>query len=278
MVLAAAMAAAHDDYARQMLKWRAERVKDLKSDWLPLVGLHWLEEGENTVGRARGNKVELMSAAAPERLGVITRRGDELTFVAEKGVRVASGGKPVQRIKLVSAPPGPPTELEAGTLSMFLIKRGERYALRVKDSASPAIAKFRGLQYFPVRGKYRVSATWAPTDKKLAILNVVGDTQQVPAVGEARFTLDGQEFRLYPIANSDGTLFFILSDLTKKAETYPAGRYLDTPAPKDGRVELDFNKLYNPPCAFTPYATCPLPPKENQLQVRIEAGEQYSKQ
>jgi uncharacterized protein (DUF1684 family) len=178
---------------------------------------------------------------------------------------------------MTPSPPGPPTTLEVNTLRMFIIQRGNRFGVRVKDLNSLAVREFTGLRMYPLSSAYMVKADFVPGNgRMMSVPNVIGDKQQVPVAGEVRFRLNGQELHLDAMEGSDGELFIVFSDLTKKKDTYPGGRFLDAAAPKDGKVVLDFNKAYSPPCAFTPYATCPLPPKENQLQVEIPAGEKYA--
>jgi uncharacterized protein (DUF1684 family) len=156
---------------------------------------------------------------------------------------------------------------------MFVIQRGDRYGIRLKDKNSRFRREFTGLHYFPVREQYRLTARFVPDARKIPIPNILGQTESVSSPGYVEFTLDGRKLRLTPVEESPGSLFFIFRDLTSGKETYGSGRFLDTDMPKNGQVVLDFNKAYNPPCAFTPFATCPLPPKENRLPVRIEAGE-----
>jgi uncharacterized protein (DUF1684 family) len=165
--------------------------------------------------------------------------------------------------------------LQVGRLKLYVIKRGERYGIRLKDPESEYRRNFRGLEYFPPNDAYRITARFVPEPRKIPILNIIGQTESNDSPGYALFTLNGQELRLRPILEEPDakTLFFVFRDQTAGKETYPAGRFLDTDLPRDGQVILDFNKAYNPPCAFTPYATCPLPPQENRLAVRIEAGE-----
>jgi len=166
--------------------------------------------------------------------------------------------------------------LELGSLRIHAIKRHRRYGIRIKDLASPEIKKFAGLSYFAVGLGYRITGAFEPSPgKKVTIPDVTGDVNEVEVPGVVRFQLHGREFTLAPLPSDNGRLFFILEDQTKGKETYPAGRYLYADPPVDGKVVLDFNRAYNPPCAFTAYATCPLPPKENKLPVRIEAGEKY---
>lgn len=173
---------------------------------------------------------------------------------------------------------GHPTVVELGSLRMHVIQRGARCGIRVKDLKSPAAAKYRGADFYPLGVAHRINATWVPGNGKRTVLvpNILGDATASPVVGEARFTIDGREVRLSATSGDpEHGLFFIFSDATRKTETYPAGRFLLTAPVKDGHVLLDFNQAYNPPCAVTRYATCPLPPKENQLPVRIAAGEKF---
>ncbi len=264
-------------YRAEFKKWQQEQVQDLKENWLPLIGLFWLKEGANTFGAAKGNAIELPASSCPAQAGVLALKNGVVTIKVADGAKITTAGKPVTELKLVSSPPGPPTRLEMGSLRMAIIQRGERYGLRVRDMNSPAIAQFKGLQMYPLSTAYIVTAQVSPGNGRLmTVPNVIGDKLQVPIAGELRFKINGQEQKLDAMEGSDGGLFIVFSDLTKKRDTYPGGRFVETSAPKDGKVVLDFNKAYSPPCAWTPYATCPLPPKENQMRVEIPAGEKYS--
>jgi uncharacterized protein (DUF1684 family) len=188
---------------------------------------------------------------------------------------VSVNGKPATTAFLrCDTDPGGPDSLTAGGLTMFVIHRGQRYAVRLKDKNSEFRQAFTGLHWFPVREDYRIVARFVPYDAphKIAIPNILGETEEEPSPGYAVFTLHGHSYRLDPVLEDD-QLFFIFRDQTSGKETYGSGRFLYATMPKEGKVVLDFNKAYNPPCAFTPFATCPLPPKENRLAVRIEAGE-----
>ena len=195
----------------------------------------------------------------------------------ESGVTVTSGGKPVTTMELRDDSAGAPDMLALGDLTMFVIKRGERHAIRLRDTKSRMRREFTGLTWYPVREEHRVVATFIPYEPQhsIAIPNILGETERLPCPGYASFSLQGKALRLEPVieAPGDDQLFYIFRDETSGKETYPAGRFLYSDMPKDGKVVLDFNKAYNPPCAFTPYATCPLPPKQNRLAARIEAGE-----
>jgi uncharacterized protein (DUF1684 family) len=273
------LAAANSPYVAEVEQWRAKREERLKADngWLTVTGLFWLKDGANTFGNAPGNTI-VLPASAPARAGVIDFSGGKATVRVEPGVRILSGDKPVTTMELrADTASGGPDVLVLGPLSLQVIERGGRYGIRLKDNASHQRRAFTGLKWYPVSEAHRVVARFVPdaTPKTIAIANVLGQEDQQPSPGSVVFTIAGKEVRLDPILESPGAkeLFFIFKDPTAGRDTYPAGRYLYTDLPKDGTVTLDFNKAYSPPCAFTAYATCPLPPPQNRLKVRIEAGE-----
>ncbi len=277
-VLAIAAAAA-SPYVAEIEQWRAKREERLKADggWLTVTGLFWLKDGANTLGSAPGNDI-VLPASAPPRMATIDFGGGRATVRVEPGVAVSSGGKAVTSMPLrADTSEGGPDVLVHGPLSLEVIERGGRYGIRLKDTESRYRREFAGLRWYPVRESHRVVARFVPhpAPKTIAIANVLGQEDQMPSPGTAVFTLEGKEVRLDPILESPdaGQLFFIFKDATSGRDTYPAGRYLYTDMPRDGVVTLDFNKAYSPPCAFTAYATCPLPPPQNRLAVRIEAGE-----
>jgi hypothetical protein len=239
-----------------------------------VAGLFWLKNGENRVGTAASNEIALPTKSAPARVGSFLFRNGKTVFTAESGVEVSAAGKPVRTLEMKPDVPGPADTLTIGALSMFVIRRGDRYAIRLRDNNSSFRKQFSGLHWFDVDEAWRIRAKWVPYNppKKIRVLNIVGITEPAICPGYASFRLAGKEFRLEPTAEDD-QLFFVFRDLTAGKETYPSGRFLDADAPRDGHVILDFNKAYNPPCAFTPYATCPLPSRQNRLQVRIPAGE-----
>lgn len=263
-------------YQAEIEQWRRGREERLKAEdgWLTLVGRFWLKEGENTVGADAGNTIVLPKDSAPGKVGVIGFHNGNTAFRAAPGVEVTVNGKTSVTTVLKPDISGAPDVLQVRGLTMFVIQRGNRFAVRVKDKNSEARKTFRGLKYFPVTEEYRVKAKFVPYNppKKIAIPNILGETEEVASPGYAEFTLNGQLCRLEPVNEGDA-LFFIFKDRTAGKETYPAGRFLYTDRPKGGEVILDFNKAVNPPCAFTAFATCPLPPQQNHLPVRIEAGE-----
>jgi len=276
--IAASVLAADADYAREIEKWRARREEGLRAPdgWLSVVGLHWLREGTSTLGSATGSDVPL-PAAAPARVGTIDLAKGHAVFHAAPGAAVKAKDKPVETLELHTDKSGSPDVLSAGPVSFYLIDRGGRLGLRVKDTESARRRGFRGLTWYPVRDEYRVTARFVPYEpvKQVPIANVLGMVEPLPSPGYVLFTLGGRELRLDPVLEEPGAkeLFYIFRDATAGKETYPAGRFLYSEMPKDGQVVLDFNKAYSPPCAFTAFATCPLPPRQNRLDVRIEAGE-----
>lgn len=263
-------------YRQEIEKWRKDREANLIKDdgWLTVAGLYWLKEGDNRAGTASRNDIVLPPGSAPPRIGGFTFRNGSTTFTAEAGIEVTLNGKPVGKVALRSDAEGAPDVLRIGALSMWVIRRGDRYAIRLRDSNAPARKKFQGLRWFEIDEAWRIRARWVPYNppKKVSVLNIVGITEQALCPGYAVFQIEGKEYRLEP-TEEGGRLFFVFRDATAGKETYPAGRFLYADPPEGGYVVLDFNRAYNPPCAFTAYATCPLPLPQNRLPVRIPAGE-----
>jgi uncharacterized protein (DUF1684 family) len=256
---------------------RREAALRAENGWLAVAGLFWLDEGVQAVGSAAGSPVRFPDGTPP-RLGTIERRGRLLTFRAEPGVAVTSGGEPVTETTLrPDTAEGGPTVLQAGRMTFSVIERGGRYGVRLRDPEAQTRRDFQGLAWFPVNPAYRVAARFTPhaAKKTIRVANVLGTEEPMETPGVVTFRLQGRELTLEPVLETPDAqqLFFIFRDPTAPKVTYGGGRYLYTDLPKDGAVELDFNKAYSPPCAFTAYATCPLPPRQNRLPVRIEAGE-----
>ncbi len=267
-------------YQRSFEKWKAELIEDRKQNWLPLVGLFWLKQGENTFGSDPASAVLLPSSAAQASAGAFLLQGRDVTVNFLPGVRASVGETLVTTAKLDPDVSGHPSIVKLGSLRMHVILRGERVGIRAKDMKNPAVENYRGPTFYPLSAAYVIEANWVPSDGKtmVQVPNVLGDVTTTPVVGEAHFSLGGQHMRLMAVGgDAEHGLFIIFNDPTRKTDTYPAGRFLDTEAVKNGKILLDFNRAYNPPCALTPYATCPLPPKENQLAVEILAGEKYDR-
>jgi len=265
-------------YQREIEKFRAEEVKDLRSNWLVLAGLFWLKPGANSFGTASSNAIVLPAGTAPAQAGVFELNGDEVTLKMEPGAAAIIDNQPVMTAKLQPDTASKPTVVALGRLRMHVIRRGERIGVRLKDLQNPPLRNFTSLHFYPIDTAYRITATWVPSDGKrtVDVPNVLGDVTAETVPGEARFTVNGQQLKLTALGGDAAKgLFFVFSDTTSKIDTYPAGRFLEADAVQDGKVVLDFNKAYNPPCAVTPYATCPIAPKENRLAVAIPAGEKF---
>jgi len=248
-------------YQTEIAQWRSQREEGLKRDggWLTVAGLFWLHDGANTFGTDPGNEIVLPDGGA--KAGVFELRDGKVT------VKMDSATRELWPDSLDVA--------KVGRLSLFVIKRADKYGIRLKDPESEYRREFHGIETYPAKEEYRVTAKWVAAAQKMPILNVLGQTEPMDSPGYAVFLLHGHEYRLRPyLETADAKeLFYVFRDQTSAKETYGAGRFLYSAMPADGHVVLDFNKAYNPPCAFTPYATCPLPPAENRLAVRIEAGE-----
>jgi uncharacterized protein len=275
-------------WQKETLDWReAHKIDLLKPDgWLALVGLEWLQPGDTSVGSAADNKVHL--ASGPAHLAILHLEGEVVTL------NPPAGGFPPDL--LVAGAPAKPQALKAegnkdklsprltiGDLSMYVIRREARFALRIKDAHSPAIVGFHGLKWYAPDPVFRVTAKWIPysPQKKITLATLVGTSYEQPVPGTAEFALAGKTFRLEPVLEDPAVakLFFILRDTTSTSTTYGACRFLYTGFPtngldKPGELVLDFNRLENPPCAYTPYSTCPLPPPGNRLAIPLPVGEQ----
>ncbi len=277
--------AADSAWESGLVAWRAqhEQKLDAPDGWLTLVGLDWLQPGDNPVGAAPDNRIRLESTA-PAHLGILQLQGDQVRLLPPPGGFPASlriDGHPAGETQLTAAN-GQSAALTDGTLTLLVIHRGDRFALRVKDSQSPVRLHFHGLHWYPPDPRYRIVARWIPwvPAHTLSIPTIIGTRVKLPAPGVAEFTLDGQTIQLEPVLESPNSrqLFFIVRDTTSRTTTYGASRFLYTDFPdhgldRPGHLVLDFNRLENPPCAYTPYATCPLPPPQNRIAVALPVGE-----
>ena len=262
-------------YRAEIEKYRAARLAELTGPdgWLAVRGLFWLHDGANTAGSDPASEIRLPARAA-KRLGVFTLTAGQVSFTAEPGASVTADGKEVTTVTFAR---GADSSIATDGLSLGVIRRADKIGLRMRDPQSPNRTGFKGLKYFPVNPAYRIKAAFTPYDKlkPVPVPNVLGQLVSMESPGYVEFTIKGKTYRLEPVYETSRheDLFFIFKDLTSKTDTYEAGRFLHTPLPRDGIVDLDFNRAYNPPCAFTEFATCPLPIKDNQLNVRIPAGE-----
>lgn len=271
-----ALAADAATYPKEIETWRAQRVARLTTPegWLTLIGLHFLKDGENSVGSAKDNDIVL--AKGPAHLGKVTLAEHGRVAVAlapDADARI--DGRAILTGELFWQS-GKPTLVSAGSVSFFVIDRSGKKALRVKDRESDRRTHFLGLDYFPIDPAWRIEAKWVEFDepRRVPITNILGLTSPAVVRGQAEFERDGKKFALLPIDEGPGEpLFFVIADTTSGNETYGAARFVYADAPEGDKVILDFNRAENPPCAFTPFATCPLPPKENRLPFAVTAGE-----
>jgi uncharacterized protein (DUF1684 family) len=261
-------------YEQEIREWKKSRVEGLKSEngWLNLVGLLWLEEGENTFGGSPDNDIIFPKEKSDASLGKIILKDGKVTLAANKDAAIFHDATPVTNLEIF--PSKEPIVLSHKSLRWFVIQRGDKYALRVRDLESQQVKHFKNIASYPIQMRWKVKAKFVATSgRKIAITDITGRTADQDSPGKLVFNIKNKEYQL-DVIGADGDLFIIFGDETNKKQTYGAGRYLYAPLPdKDGYTYLDFNKAINPPCAFTPYATCPLPPKQNNLAVAITAGE-----
>jgi uncharacterized protein (DUF1684 family) len=266
-------------YHQEVEDWHAKRIASLsKSDgWLSLAGLYWLKEGKNTFGASASNQINFPANKSPKIIGYFLLRDGNVSVQIKDGISVYHNGNKIKTMSMLDDSEGPPSVLTHGSLSWYILKRGDRYGVRLKDSDNSQIKNFKGIERFPVNPKWKIKAQFQAYDKPqtIEIPNVLGSISNDPSPGKLRFELDGQKYSLDPIADPDDKRWFIIfSDKSSGEDTYGAGRFLYIDAPgEDGTTIIDFNKAYNPPCAFTPYATCPLPPEQNHLAIAVKAGE-----
>jgi uncharacterized protein (DUF1684 family) len=254
------------DESARIADWRAKRLASLTSEtgWLTPIALYWLKDGENSFGRGADRAFSLDDAALAADTGAFVLANGRVRYVAHASSAMTYLGKPVTSLDLVSDADDKPTELLAGSLHFMLIDRAGHLGIRVRDSVSPNRLQFKGLKYFPVRADWDIQARFEPyvPERRIPIVNILGMTEEMTSPGAIVFERDGRTWRLDAIleAPGDQELFVMFSDGTSGL-------------PDADRIEVDFNKAFNPPCAFTDFATCPLPPQQNQLPLTVDAGE-----
>lgn len=271
------------DFLADNAAWREQRRTELTAPdgWTSLVGLHWLELKSHFVGSGPGSGIRL--AYGPAKLGMVTQQDKRVFLTPEAGAALTLNGEPLKgRVELESDRDANPSVVgfDEGKGLLTVIERGSRHALRVKHADAESRTQFIGLDYWPAQEDWRIEGRFIPhpPGRTLTIVDVIGVATESPNPGAVEFERDGRTFRLEALGAVGGPLFFVLADRTSGHGSYPAGRFLDAAAPQAGKVVLDFNRAYNPPCAFTPYATCPLPPAENRLDLLVDAGEKaYAK-
>ena len=284
-IVAAAGAAPATDYATELAAWRKRAEENLRKDlgWLTIAGRWELKEGDNTLGSNPANDIALPKELSPARLGVLRVGRDGARLTLEPGVRMwvepeagLRGPEFVQRA--LRTRDDAPEWVSSGRLSFYVFTRDDgKSILRIADRESRNRRQFAGRVWYDPKAEMRLPARFVPypAGTRIPVANVRGEITEEDATGSVEFELAGQKLKLDAFSEDDGTLFIILRDGTSGVTTYPPGRFLRADKPVDGRTVLDFNKTYNPPCAFSAYTTCPLPPPQNWLKSRIDAGEKY---
>jgi hypothetical protein len=265
------------EYLEEIKQWDQKRAERLKADdgWLNLVGRTWLKPGENKFGSAKDNDVVIESDKVPAQMGVFIFQDSTVTMKLNDGVEVLFGGNPVKEMVMIGDHKKEMTVFQYASIKWNLIVRNELYGIRFRDLESEAVKNFTGIERFPVNEDWKITADFEAYDppRKISVPNVLGQVDEEPSPGAIVFTRDNQTYRIEAV-DADDKLWFIFADGTSGEETYGGGRFLYTDkADSTGKVIVDFNKAYNPPCVLTKFATCPLPPKENYIKLRITAGE-----
>lgn len=265
-------------YKIEIDKWHAQRTANLKAPngWLNLIGLHWLNEGMNTFGSGANNDIIFPEGKFPERGGYFTLKQNTVTLTVAENVNIMYEGKPVKSLMVYHPDSTRQPVVEFDSLRWSIIKRDNRFGIRLRDLNHTDLMTFKEIERYPLNAQWRVGARLekADTAKTIDITNVLGQTTAQKSAGTLVMQVLGKEVRLDALDQGGDELFIIFSDATTGSETYGAGRFIYVPLPdENGNTIIDFNKAYNPPCAFTPYATCPLPPKQNKLDISVTAGE-----
>lgn len=269
---------ADPNYVKEISEWDSKRVSRLKADdgWLNLIGRFWLKPGENTFGTSKDNDIVIESSKLPEHIGSFLFIDTIVTFKANDGIKVLYNNNPVKEIMMVDDQKKDMTVLQIGSIKFNLIIRDTLYGIRARDLNSELVKNFNGIERFPIDQSWDIKAKFEAyiPPKEIMVPNVLGQIDKENSPGAVVFDRDGKTYRIDAVDEGGDKLFLIFADQTSGDETYGGGRfmYVNKPA-STGIINLDFNKAYNPPCVFTKYATCPLPPLQNYLKLRIEAGE-----
>jgi uncharacterized protein len=265
------------EYISEINSWHKHRIENLKKEngWLNLTGLFWLKPGENKFGTDNRNDVIFPEGKAPDFIGKFTLLDSIVTIKINKNINVTCNCKTISALQLVNDNNANPTILSYGSLRWFIIKRNNRYGVRLRDLESPLLKSFGDIDKFPINSDWKVEAKLEPykPQKKILVPSIIGEVDTAAVAAALVFEINGTKYRLDPISEENG-FFIIFADETSGKETYGACRFISVDKPDSmGKVYIDFNKAYNPPCAFTKYATCPLPPRQNYLKIEITAGE-----
>lgn len=269
-----------DTYQKAIESWRGERDKTIRREngWLALAGLCWLKLGKNTIGSDPDCDIQLPSRA-PASVGYFDYNGRSVSLRVDPGKKVKVNDIPVEFTILQADISDNPSFIVLQEIQLVVIQRGNRMGIRMWDNQSEKRVNFPARTWYPPDEAFRIPAVFTAYDRpKMAYFpDLTGEKAEFPVEGYVSFQFDGKTHKLDVNKEDDGTLFLRFWDLTSEDETYPTGRYLVADVEPDGKVILDFNKAYNPPCAFTHFATCVFAPEQNHLDFRVTAGEQYSK-
>ena len=266
-----------DSYYKETEEWRRSADENLRKEngWLALAGLFWLDEGENSIGTGPSNDILLPSDSAPDRIGVFNLRKGQVSLQVLEGVNVKIDGEEGKEAILIPDVSGSPTLISLGQLTFMLIEREDGLGIRYWDNQRQERIDFPGRKWYSIQKEFLVKGSYQPFDKDLDLVmsRKNGSDFQDQAQGQVIFQLDGRDLSLVVFEQKDGSLFTMFLDQTSGKDSYGSGRYLVIDPPKEKMVEIDFNRAYNPPCAFTNFATCPLPPSQNKLDLEIRVGE-----
>jgi len=265
------------EYIAEIKSWHSKRIENLKKEngWLNLVGLLWLKEGENKFGSDKSNDI-VFPEGSPAFIGKFILKDTTVTVEVNPDVEIMNDGKIITKLILQNDLKGNPTVLSYKNFRWHIIKRQDKFGVRLRDLNAPLVKNFKGIETFPINDDWKIEASFVPYNppREILIPNVLGMIDTSKAAGKIIFKKDGKEFSLEALDGGPDAFFIIFADETSGKETYGAGRFLSVEKPKQGqKFYIDFNKAYNPPCVFTKYATCPIPPKENHLKLRVTAGE-----
>lgn len=264
-------------YISDIIAWKEKRINSLKSEngWLNLTGLYWLKNGENRFGGSKDNDIIFSDKGTPAYIGKFILKDSIVTVQIDPSVEVTTKGEKVNNVTMINDRHENLTVMEFGSLRWFVIKRGERYGIRLRNLKSPLVTDFPGIESYPINDNWKIEAAFNPynPEKEISVPNILGEIEIEKSPGYLSFVKDNKEFKL-DVLDAGKSYFVIFADMTSGKETYGAGRFLYVDKPdSSAKIFIDFNKAYNPPCAFTKYATCPLPPKQNHIKLEITAGE-----
>ncbi len=269
------------NYQKEILDWQKTLDTNLRKEnsWLALAGLFWLDEGVNTFGADNKNDIVFPDSDIPPQIGAFIVDGDAVTLKVTANTPVDVDGVPAKEALLRPDVSGAPTQLKLGALSFILIQREDGFGIRLWDNSRPERDTFPGRQWYPVDEKFRLEGRYTrfADEKLVSFKRENGADFEAKMEGEVSFFVGNESYALLAFEDEEGELFIMFRDATNGVETYGSGRYLSVDAPEEGKAIIDFNRAVNPPCAFTDFATCPLPPAQNNIPVSIKAGERRQK-